>query len=99
MNFKIRIRNVLLYENGTKTRISYELVGNEVFTETDKFKGVADCEIYLNRNIYDAISLQDLKDNLVWTLTLKEVPNPTNPLKSRRVATCLENKNVRIDLL
>lgn len=99
MEFKIRIRNVLLYDDCKKTRLSYELIGSDVFTENEKFKGVADCELYINKNIFTCIDLQDLKDNQVWNLTIKEVANPTNPMKTRRVPTLLENKNVRIDLM
>lgn len=84
MEFKIRINSILVYENKDSgelnTRISYNFLGKEYFQISDRFIGVSEQTLYVDRNVIDKFNPEDLK-NKPYVIKAEEVPTLKNPLK------------------
>lgn len=97
MELQIEIRNLVKCSNGS-TRIGFVYYGDEAYSESEKFKGISEQEYFINKDIFDEISLFDMK-NKIWTIKIEEKPYANNPLKSRKMITELKTDNVCISLL
>ena len=102
MKTNIMLLNVLAYEkkdtgkNGT--RLGLIFTEKESLQDTDKFKGFSEISLYYDgHEVFNKIPLNWIGRPI--TAYIKEVTNPSNPMRKKQVISCLEYENNSIDLL
>lgn len=102
MDLPVTILNFLLYEDKEtkekKIRIGYLISDKEYCQNSVKFKGYAECSVYLDSDK----QWEDLDVSLCGkpaTFKFIEVINPRNPLKKINKLTCIITKDGSIDII
>lgn len=95
MEYDVEILNLNTFEKDgvKKTRIGYRLLDPKTISNTDKFKGYADLNVFLNNTIaFDKINADICGKHVKFVFI--EKPNPTNPMKkSVTLSKILSEKN------
>ncbi len=102
MKEEIIILNVLRYEQDEKhknsgCRLGFIFADETKFSDTSKFKGYAELSMFYDYSIFDKFT----KDMFYVPAmaTFKNLPNPTNPLRSRTVIESIDFNGNVINLL
>lgn len=102
MKTNIMLLNVLAYEKketGKKgTRLGLIFSEKESLQDTDKFKGFSEISLYYDgHEVFNKIPVSWIGRPLI--AYIKEISNPSNPMRKKQVISCLEFENNSIDLL
>lgn len=102
MKTQIMILNVLAYEKaetGKKgTRLGLIFAEKDSLTDSDKFKGYNEVSIFYDgHEVFNKVPLEFIGRPV--TAYIKEIANPSNPLKKKQIISCLEYENNSIDLV
>lgn len=102
MKTNILLLNVLAYEKkDTKkkgTRLGLIFTDKDSLQDAEKFKGFSDVSLYYEgHDVFNKIPVSWIGRPL--TAYIKEISNPSNPMRKKQVISCIEYENNSIDLL
>lgn len=102
MKTNIMLLSVLAYEKKETekkgTRLGLIFSEKESLQDTDKFKGFSEISLYYDgHEVFNKIPVSWIGRPLI--AYIKEISNPSNPMRKKQVISCLEYENNSIDLL
>lgn len=102
MKTNILLLNVLAYEKkDTKkkgTRLGLIFTDKDSLQDAKTFKGFSDVSLYYEgHDVFNKIPVSWIGRPL--TAYIKEISNPSNPMRKKQVISCIEYENNSIDLL